>query len=1616
MRHKSRKNKSSGRGRRKGNAGGGPCIHANPAPSEEAKNADVVGDLQGMEQWIESLTYESLTSSLEFTFHASDGGITSGQRQGRQTCAGGQSGMPAGSHEFDLLMEMASMQGRDDNVLAFCQFSEADACYGWRRSMRERIDAPCLFRWADAAKDTTQDTTDGQTRERQDEPASKPPDNPLASLGFGGAGGMPSELLDVLAKAGVKRSTSALLETFNEVDEMDEAFESLDDCQKNMEKAINVSEPPSPMRFRVEVHPGMAEDGMPLGRGATAKQQNADRSILLGATFVRDRELGTEATIKCRLSIDTESATNEEQRKKLLLDMLRVASRGQFLTKAGEQRQAYLAPWLDPTQRWFPLPLYLASRFEAALWDAYAKRDDLAHASDDATEKSIVHSVTSLDKDARGRVLGHALGAALRFDLNRGTAMSQSSPMDSIRESLVWKLLLSGDSNPILQRKRPLSNEFASTPLLEWASAQSELKSLAMDHLQEGLAHEAERSLMQSAQSNQSKQSTARKKQKRRLKKKEHSADKAQPEMQGNALESDNSSDEEDLHVEDILHNTPASTLAGIHESTEVAHSSQSKSNAAKMAVLKALDDILNNVFARLGIEGEQFEDFTDAVTVKSRGESLHDSPLIDKTRSVDAMEVAVTALMSDVEERAKGAVSSSQRRDHRRNHSLSSHPFQPMASRSRRQTLEESNGQNAGNLKRSKSSGGRSMAGKTTIDHPTSSSRRSQDDHAPWPTPDSPMLAQTSQNEVSIFDGAPLCLSGALDGWNSVACQKQKESDTFADLLRRDADQDERHNFASSTVASLASSREDMGDTGLDIDDLDPSDDLSPPPSAPPTPPPRVSPILVSLADLGKLRDEATPIEVEDTGEKPPVPLQFSGVRPKLPSMATPRSLTPSLSRDDLRSIDEGRRPPRHRDDHHTMGHRQVDALLSYRNVVAKQSVPAVRKPPSLKSYDGIQKHMDDAHPVLAGRSSRSTRSGRSGIWPPGPEFPSLASSVSSMPRVLHLNVECARSEGGLDDVDDVSHCNVIPRAQTDDTMTKDGATTISSAHQSPREEEQASTLREERNSYRDMCLTLGAENAKLRNLLASATCTPLQNPPPFAQEGMAPHYYRSEQQFSPPSFSYPNQFSTRSMVAMSDAGANRGDYESLAMSEEGNEMHPTVVAIHGDGHNTWQAVGDSVQSYGRRTSGGGTYAESDTSLEYHAGGGQDSHAFSGFHRVHHQDSYFGPIPLHGIQSRLSKDINRYMQALKAQLKKTEPRRMRAIKQLESMVKALWPRAQIKMYGSHVTKLCLPSSDLDFVISLPAVHKNAPATAPGDLEGRNAIVETNQKVLARRLKSESWIDQRTLKVIERTAVPVIKVSTKDSRSRAIQLDLSFDAKEHHGLEALHMIQRVLEQLPMVRPLVLVLKQFLLDRGLLTAYTGGLSSYCLFLMVARYCQEQAPTWNDCGSLLMGLLDFYGNFFDPRTTGISVRTRQYFFRSQESQHSQHYAEARGWNQFPDLAKRNSFSSKPHRFQPMQRQLSFQNAQPNSSQTQFKSAKFDPIWVECPLNPGNNVGRNAFRIFQVQRAFSDAHRALVASLEWDINSMHEFGDDSEYPLLKSLLQNEDVFLELEDPIHR
>jgi DNA polymerase sigma len=121
------------------------------------------------------------------------------------------------------------------------------------------------------------------------------------------------------------------------------------------------------------------------------------------------------------------------------------------------------------------------------------------------------------------------------------------------------------------------------------------------------------------------------------------------------------------------------------------------------------------------------------------------------------------------------------------------------------------------------------------------------------------------------------------------------------------------------------------------------------------------------------------------------------------------------------------------------------------------------------------------------------------------------------------------------------------------------------------------------------------------------------------------------------------------------------------------------------------------------------------------------------------------------------------------------------------------------------------------------------------------------------------------------------------------------------------------QQFPQLTPLALVLKQFLKARSLHAAYTGGLSSYCLVLLVVAFLQqrrnatrppsqptpateraaphasppppahtpahtpatmrppeaeEAAAEEAALGPLLLDFLFFYGRVFDPRCSMVS----------------------------------------------------------------------------------------------------------------------------------------------------
>ncbi|OAE19324.1 hypothetical protein AXG93_1860s1340 [Marchantia polymorpha subsp. ruderalis] len=366
----------------------------------------------------------------------------------------------------------------------------------------------------------------------------------------------------------------------------------------------------------------------------------------------------------------------------------------------------------------------------------------------------------------------------------------------------------------------------------------------------------------------------------------------------------------------------------------------------------------------------------------------------------------------------------------------------------------------------------------------------------------------------------------------------------------------------------------------------------------------------------------------------------------------------------------------------------------------------------------------------------------------------------------------------------------------------------------------------------------------------------------------------------------------------------------------------------------------------------------------------------------------------------KLLKAIHVEIEAFCIQVAKENKRRKpfvnTAVKKVAHSLQVLWPRSRTKIFGSIATGLALPTSDVDLVVCLPPVRNLEPIKEAGILEGRNGIKETCLQHAARYLADQDWVKNDSLKTIENTLVPIIilvaeflphqcemededspysfgpnlrKDSAEDGVSKVdtttstaalasmdivnkdltastevvkgpwggkadrqlVRLDISFEAPSHTGLRTAELVRELIGQYPALSPLALVLKQFLTDRSLDHPYTGGLSSYCLVLLITRFLQHQSHQSNlmhtgrqsssqNLGSLFVDFLHFFGCVFDPRRMGVRIRGGGMYL----------------------------------------------------SRDRFHG--IDPLYIEDPLHPDNNVGRNCFRILQCVKAFADAYAVL------------------------------------------
>jgi len=246
----------------------------------------------------------------------------------------------------------------------------------------------------------------------------------------------------------------------------------------------------------------------------------------------------------------------------------------------------------------------------------------------------------------------------------------------------------------------------------------------------------------------------------------------------------------------------------------------------------------------------------------------------------------------------------------------------------------------------------------------------------------------------------------------------------------------------------------------------------------------------------------------------------------------------------------------------------------------------------------------------------------------------------------------------------------------------------------------------------------------------------------------------------------------------------------------------------------------------------------------------------------------------------------------------------------LEGIVAGVFRSAEVQVFGSYATDLYLPTSDIDVCVMGSGVSQ------------RDALHQ-----LGGALRRHGF---ERVQCIDNAKVPIVKCVDTGS---GISVDVSFDVS--NGPANVGLIKDYLRRYPALRPLVLVLKCFLLQRKLNEVFSGGIGSYCLILIVMSHLQmygsnfrrppEQKPS---LGTLLTDLFHLYGKLFNYTNVGVAPRGRGSYFAK----------EARGWKQ----------QHRPHM-----------------------------LSVEDPQDSENDVAKSSFNIFAVRRAFAYGHSLLCSA---------------------------------------
>ncbi|XP_074843975.1 terminal nucleotidyltransferase 4A isoform X2 [Carettochelys insculpta] len=251
---------------------------------------------------------------------------------------------------------------------------------------------------------------------------------------------------------------------------------------------------------------------------------------------------------------------------------------------------------------------------------------------------------------------------------------------------------------------------------------------------------------------------------------------------------------------------------------------------------------------------------------------------------------------------------------------------------------------------------------------------------------------------------------------------------------------------------------------------------------------------------------------------------------------------------------------------------------------------------------------------------------------------------------------------------------------------------------------------------------------------------------------------------------------------------------------------------------------------------------------------------------------------------------------------------RREVVKRIEMVIKDLWPTADVQIFGSFSTGLYLPTSDIDLVVF-------------GKWE------RPPLQLLEQALRKHNVAEPYSIKVLDKATVPIIKLTDQETE---VKVDISFNVET--GVKAARLIKEYMKKYSLLPYLILVLKQFLLQRDLNEVFTGGISSYSLILMAISFLQlhpriDARRADENLGMLLVEFFELYGRNFNYLKTGIRIKNGGAY-----------------------IAKEEIMKAMTNGYRPSM------------------------LCIEDPLLPGNDVGRSSYGAMQVKQVFDYAYIVL------------------------------------------